>query len=48
MARVLITGGSGFLGQHLAKSLVGDEVILGSRNQKALFNLSNKLKIDDR
>ncbi len=34
MKKILITGGSGFLGRHLAKKLLagGNELILGSRN----------------
>ena len=39
MARILITGGSGFLGQHLARNLkVENEIFLASRNQKQLLS----------
>lgn len=38
MSKILITGGSGFLGQFLANSLKNEhEVILASRNQKQLL-----------
>lgn len=43
MASVLITGGSGFLGQHLAKNLKEEnEVFLASRNQKQLLAAAAK------
>lgn len=46
MAKVLITGGSGFLGQHLAKNLLGEhEVFLSSRNQKQLLAAAHKLGV---
>lgn len=43
MKTVLITGGSGFLGRHLALALKGEfRVVLGSRNQLALSEASRK------
>ena len=46
MAKVLITGGSGFLGQHLAKNLREEnEVFLCSRNQKQLLAAATKLNV---
>jgi UDP-N-acetylglucosamine 4,6-dehydratase len=37
--RILITGGTGFLGRHLALALKGDwEVVLGARNHQQAFN----------
>ena len=43
MAKILITGGSGFLGRHLANNLKGEhEVILCSRNQKQLLMAAAK------
>lgn len=46
MAKVLITGGSGFLGQHLAKNLREEnEVFLSSRNQKQLLAAATKLNV---
>ena len=39
MQTILITGGSGFLGQNLALRLKNDfKVVLGSRNNKRNFN----------
>jgi len=47
MAKILITGGSGFLGQHLAEKLKADnEVIITSRNQKQLLNAAHSLKVE--
>ena len=47
MLKILITGGSGFLGQHLAKTLLADnEVIIASRNQKQLISAASRLKIE--
>ncbi len=47
MKKLLITGGSGFLGQHLGNLLKEDyEVILASRNQKALFAIGSKLGLE--
>ena len=41
MSRILVTGGSGFLGANLCKTLSQDhEIILVSRNQKALKKVS--------
>lgn len=46
MARILITGGSGFLGQHLAESLKGEhEIVISSRNQKQLLGAAYKLNV---
>lgn len=37
--RILITGGTGFLGRHLALALKGEfEVVLGARNHQQAFN----------
>lgn len=47
MAKVLITGGSGFLGRSLARELRdGNEVVLTSRNQKALMAASKSLSLE--
>ena len=47
MKKLLITGGSGFLGQHLGRRLKNQfEVVLASRNQKALFAIGNKLGVE--
>jgi UDP-N-acetylglucosamine 4,6-dehydratase len=47
LARILITGGSGFLGRNLASSLnANHEVILTSRNQKALMSAASELGIE--
>ena len=46
MARILITGGSGFLGQHLAESLMDShEVIISSRNQKQMLSAAHLLGV---
>jgi UDP-glucose 4-epimerase len=46
MARILITGGSGFLGQHLAERLTDShEVIICSRNQKQMLSAAHYLGI---
>ena len=46
MERVLITGGSGFLGQHLAASLRDScDVIISSRNQKQMLSAANNLGV---
>jgi UDP-glucose 4-epimerase len=47
MSKILITGGSGFLGKHLASALKEEHsVILASRNQKALLSAAHLLKVD--
>lgn len=47
MKRVLITGGSGFLGQNLANRLKGEyQVILSARNEKNLLQVSRILGVD--
>ena len=47
MSKILITGGSGFLGKHLAAALKENHtVILASRNQKALLTAAHLLKVD--
>jgi len=47
LERVLITGGSGFLGQHLASSLRDScDVIISSRNQKQMLSAANNLGVD--
>jgi UDP-N-acetylglucosamine 4,6-dehydratase len=47
MARILITGGSGFLGQHLAEQLHGShEVIISSRNQKQMLSAAHHLGVE--
>ena len=47
MARILITGGSGFLGQHLAEQLrESHEVIISSRNQKQLLSATHHLGVE--
>jgi UDP-N-acetylglucosamine 4,6-dehydratase len=46
MARILITGGSGFLGQHLAERLSSShEVIISSRNQKQMLSAAHYLGV---
>jgi UDP-N-acetylglucosamine 4,6-dehydratase len=46
MARILITGGSGFLGQHLAEQLSSShEVIISSRNQKQMLSAAHQLGV---
>jgi UDP-N-acetylglucosamine 4,6-dehydratase len=46
LARVLITGGSGFLGQHLAGNLrESHDVVISSRNQKQLLSASSHLGV---
>ena len=46
MQRVLITGGSGFLGQHLAERLSKThEVIISSRNQKQMLSAAHHLGV---
>jgi FlaA1/EpsC-like NDP-sugar epimerase len=47
MNRILITGGSGFLGQYLANSLKLDhEVVLASRNQKQLLSAAHRCGVE--
>ncbi len=47
MKRILITGGSGFLGQHLANKLrANSEITLASRNHKRLFEVGKALKVE--
>jgi len=47
MSKVLITGGSGFLGKHLASALKDQHtVILASRNQKALLSAAHVLRVE--
>lgn len=47
MRKLLITGGSGFLGQNLAKRLKEDyQIILASRNEKNLLQVSRSLDVD--
>ena len=47
MTRVLITGGSGFLGQHLAERIKNtDEVIISSRNHKQMLSASHHLGVE--
>lgn len=47
MARILITGGSGFLGQHLAERLRGShEVIISARNQKQMLSAAHYLGVE--
>lgn len=47
MTRILITGGSGFLGQHLAERLRDShEVIISSRNQKQLLSATHHLRVE--
>lgn len=46
MARVLITGGSGFLGQHLAERLKSEhEIFISSRNQKQMISAANHIRV---
>ena len=46
MAHILITGGSGFLGQHLAERLSGShEIIISSRNQKQMLSAAHYLGV---
>ena len=46
MARVLITGGSGFLGQHLAERIKDThEVIISSRNHKQMLSAAHHLGV---
>lgn len=47
MSKILITGGSGFLGKHLAVALKDkNTVILASRNQKALLTAAHILEVE--
>lgn len=47
MRRLLITGGSGFLGRHLAKKLKDDySVCIASRNEKQLRDVAGSLQVD--
>jgi FlaA1/EpsC-like NDP-sugar epimerase len=47
MSKILITGGSGFLGQYLANSLKNShEVIIASRNQKQLLAAGHKCGVE--
>jgi UDP-glucose 4-epimerase len=47
VARVLITGGSGFLGQHLAERLTQEhEVFISSRNQKQLLSAAHRIGVE--
>ncbi len=47
MTRILITGGLGFLGSHLARALVGEEVIIldSHPNDERVRDISGKVKI---
>jgi len=47
MARILITGGSGFLGQHLAQQLCNSHnVTISSRNQKQMLSAAHYLQVE--
>ena len=47
MSRILITGGSGFLGQYLANSLKNEhQVVIASRNQKQLLAAGHRCGVE--
>ncbi len=47
MAKILITGGSGFLGQNLATALLEKhEVVISSRNHKQLMSAAKRIGIE--